>query len=407
MVAVLSALVLALAPQEPIAVHEDLQYFEAAKLPRRNRLDLYVPAAAAPPALVMFVHGGSWTGGSKDRFAAVGRLLAAKGFACATINTRLFPFAKPREMVVDCARALGFLHRNAQQYGYDGDRLFLMGHSSGAHLCSWLAYDDRKFTLSGVPKQALRGAVLLSGPYDVRVKHMILDVVFGADRDRRLEASTWRYVDAGECPAYVAWAEREIPGVNLCGQLLRDELLRKGIPVRWDRYRNRSHANYIFQLGTARDCVTDRVVAFLEDPLGGERRDAALSPRAMLWVASDAAEQSLGEKVRAACASAGVDVVVQRFEAPDGARVTAAYRRLRAERAAAGRSPLRFAAGFGIGGGAVASSTLTSKTDGLAGRIVANVPLGPRSLRAVGRDRMTFEHLDQAPLLSICGGADD
>ena len=411
MFAVFSALVMSMAPQEPVAVHEDLLYFEAAKQPRRNRLDLYVPSAQEPPPLVMFVHGGSWTGGSKDQFSRVGELLAERGFACATINTRLFPFVKPREMVVDCARALGFLHRHGGDYGYDGDRLFLMGHSSGAHLCSWLAYDDRKFGLSGVPKEALRGAVLLSGPYDVRVKHMILDVVFGDDQARRLEASTWRYVDAGECPAYIAWAQREIPGLNLCGQLLRDELLRKGIAVRSDLYRNRSHANYIFQFGTSRDCVTEPVLRFLRDPDGGERRAAAPRPRAMLWVACDDAELLLGEKVREVCAPAGIEVLVRQVtgpgDRPDGPSVTATYRSLRAARQAAGRSPLCYAAGFGKGGYAVAASSLTAETDGLAGRIVANAPLGPRSLLEAGWGRASFDFLDKAPLLSICGEDDD
>ena len=138
-------LALNLAPQGGVEVHEDVQYSEDARQSRRNRLDLYVPEAATPPPVVMFVHGGSWTGGSKDYFGHIGETLAAQGFACAVINTRLFPFAKPDVMVGDCARALGFVHRHGEQFGYDGDQLFVMGHSSGAHLCSsaslpwWLA----------------------------------------------------------------------------------------------------------------------------------------------------------------------------------------------------------------------------------------------------------------------------
>jgi len=180
-----------LAPQGGVEVHEDVQYSEDARQSRRNRLDLFVPDAATPPPVVMFVHGGSWTGGSKDYFGHIGETLAAQGFACAVINTRLFPFAKPDVMVGDCARALGFVHRHGEQYGYDGDQLFVMGHSSGAHLCSWLAYDERQLAAVEVPRYALRGAVLLSGVYDVRGHHVLLDGVFGRDDALRRLASTW------------------------------------------------------------------------------------------------------------------------------------------------------------------------------------------------------------------------
>src|SRR5690606_21587241 len=127
-------------PQEPITVHEDIQYSDVARQPRRNRLDLYLPppkldarkgqgpsdglvAAAVAPPLVMFVHGGSWTGGHKDRYGWMGTTLASNGYACAVINTQLFPFAKPDAMVEDCGRALGFLHRHAKDYGFDGEQL--------------------------------------------------------------------------------------------------------------------------------------------------------------------------------------------------------------------------------------------------------------------------------------------
>ncbi len=401
MLATLTLCAIALAPQEPYTLHEDVQYSDAARQPRRNRLDLFVPAADAPPPLVMFVHGGAWTGGSKDLFSRVGATLAERGFACAVINTQLFPFAKPDVMVVDCAHALGYLHRHGEQFGYDGDRLFVMGHSSGAHLCSWLAYDDRKLALAGVPKRALRGAVLLSGVYDVRCHHMALDGVFGDDLELRRRASTWLYTDKSDCPAYVAWAQRELPGLSLCGQLMRDELVRKGVPVRSERYPGRTHRDYIFQFGTARDLVTAPVVRFLEDPRGGAVRAREQAPCAVLWIAADDRERRLGDLAASALAPAWVEVVVRAVFEPTGARATALFRDLGAERAAVGLSPLRGLAGFGGGGVAVARSTLTPTTDGLAGRLVVGAPLPD------GNRGAAFDCLKEAPLLCILGDRDD
>ncbi|MGC6489607.1 MAG: alpha/beta hydrolase fold domain-containing protein [Planctomycetota bacterium] len=308
MIAPLALLTLTLAPQGPVTIHEDLQYSDAAPQPRRNRLDLYVPEVDAPPPVVMFVHGGSWTGGSKDLFGRVGELLAREGYACAVINTRLFPFAKPDAMVVDCAHALGFLHRRGGDYGYDGDRLFVMGHSSGAHLCSWLAFDERKLELARVPRQSLRGAVLLSGPYDVRARHFALDGVFGADAALRRRASTWLYVDGGECPTYVGWAQHELAGLPLCAQLLTDRLRSRGVAVQTATYADRNHANYIFQLGTARDAVTPSVLRFLRAPDAGARASQPVERAAMLWLAADERERHLGRRVASVCREAGVEV---------------------------------------------------------------------------------------------------
>ncbi|MCK5943538.1 MAG: alpha/beta hydrolase [Planctomycetes bacterium] len=403
---VVASWALAPQPQGPVAVHEDLAYSEAALQSRRNRLDLYVPRAAAPPPVVMFVHGGSWTGGRKEQFARIGETLAEHGFACAVINTRLFPFAKPDRMVVDCAHALGFLHRHGRDYGYDGDRLFVMGHSSGAHLCSWLAFDDDTFARAEVPKRALRGAVLLSGVYDVRARHFALDGVFGADLALRQAATTWRYAGEGDCPTYLAWAERELPGLSLCARLLGDRLQAAGVPVRRQRYAGHDHADYVFKFGTSRDVATPSIVRFLRDPTRGDERAARPSGSAMLWLAADERERQLGEVVATACAPAGVEVVVRRLQRPDGAAATALFRRLRAERAAASERPLRFAGGFGRGGLAVAASTLTAELDGLGGRVLVGVPLGRRSLRAAGCGDERFAFLDRAPVLLLVGDGD-
>ena len=403
MFATLAVLTLTLCPPQQVELHEDLQYSDAAPQPRRNRLDLYVPKKGASPPVVMFVHGGSWTGGSKDQFGRIGELLAREGFACAVINTRLFPFAKPDAMVVDCAHALGFLHRHGADYGYDGEQLFVMGHSSGAHLCSWLAFDERQLAVAGVRREALRGAVLLSGPYDVRARHFALDGVFGADRALRRRASTWLYVDGGECPTYVGWAQRELAGLPLCGQLLCDTLRSHGVAVRSETFAGKNHANYIFQVGSRRDVVTPSVLRFLRAPgsQDASERAAEPEPAAMLWLAATEQERLLGERAAVACRDAGVEVLVRVIPGVDGAQATAAYRDLRAAREALEEAPLRFVGGYGIGGRAAAATSLTPRLDGLAGRVLV-APAAPTA----DRPAAPLALLAKAPLLSIVGDQD-
>src|SRR5262245_11851964 len=60
----------------------------------RHRLDIYTPAAPAPPGgwpLVVFFYGGSWNSGERADYAFVGRSLAARGVLTLVADYRLYP----------------------------------------------------------------------------------------------------------------------------------------------------------------------------------------------------------------------------------------------------------------------------------------------------------------------------
>ena len=119
----------------------------------------------------------------------------------------------------------------------------------------------------------------------------------------------------------------------------------------------------------------------------------------MLWIAGDASERRIGEKVASVCEQAGVEVVLRVAPGVDGRGADAMFRELRRQRAARGRAPLRFIGGLGLGGRAVTACALTPKTDGLAGRVVA-------APAAVGAASAPVKLLAAAPLLSIVGDRD-
>src|SRR2546422_4801437 len=95
--------------------------------------------------LVLFVHGGSLTGGDKndDDYEAVCGGLARAGLECATANYRLFPAVKWPVPAEDVSAAAGWLKQNVGSYGGRLDRLVLFGHSSGCLLVSLLGTDER------------------------------------------------------------------------------------------------------------------------------------------------------------------------------------------------------------------------------------------------------------------------
>jgi acetyl esterase/lipase len=65
----------------------------------RQKLDLFVPKGDGPFPLVLWVHGGGWTGGSKEGNPLMAML--AKGYAVASTNYRFMPNTKfIRELIM-------------------------------------------------------------------------------------------------------------------------------------------------------------------------------------------------------------------------------------------------------------------------------------------------------------------
>lgn len=97
-------------------------------------LDLYLPERAqgegAP--VVVWVHGGGWKNGSKEKPKAA--WLAEEGYAVVSINYRLTDVAQWPAQMDDCREAVRWVRRNASVFGFDLDRIGTWGSSAGGHL---------------------------------------------------------------------------------------------------------------------------------------------------------------------------------------------------------------------------------------------------------------------------------
>jgi acetyl esterase/lipase len=134
----------------------------------QHRLDVYVPdkVAGTPRALIVFWHGGRWSAGDKGNYRFVGATLAEAGYVVVIPNYRHYPQVKMAGFMDDAARAAVWAVDHAGDYGADPKRLYLMGHSAGAHMAALLALDPRYFAAAGRPAPLLAGVIGLSGPYD-------------------------------------------------------------------------------------------------------------------------------------------------------------------------------------------------------------------------------------------------
>jgi acetyl esterase/lipase len=134
----------------------------------QHRLDVYIPGkpGTAPPPLVVFWHGGRWSYGDKTDYLFVGAALAQLGYVAVLPNYRHYPQVKMAGFMDDAALAALWAATNAETYGADPNRLYLMGHSAGAHMAALVTLDERYFAAAGRSAPRIAGIVGLSGPYD-------------------------------------------------------------------------------------------------------------------------------------------------------------------------------------------------------------------------------------------------
>ena len=184
---------------------------------RPLKLDLYLPAQPRGNVpLLVFVHGGAWNEGRKEDFGFYPIVYAHRGYACAVPAFRpsgeaVFPAA-----VEDLWCALDWLQRHAGEYSFDGQRVGLIGNSSGGHLALLLAYGgDLGGRLTRCVEPALRRAVKavvsFYGPTDLTAADLreAPDVVgflgkpFSEAQELYRAASPISYVAPGRSPALV------------------------------------------------------------------------------------------------------------------------------------------------------------------------------------------------------------
>jgi acetyl esterase/lipase len=128
-------------PPQPVKLppgtkaHRDLAYVKDGH--ERNKLDLYLPEKAnGPLPVIVWIHGGGWRNGSKDRCPALP--LVAKGYAVASINYRLSQHATFPAQIEDCKAAIRWLRSQAARYDLDSDHIGVWGASAGGHLVALL-----------------------------------------------------------------------------------------------------------------------------------------------------------------------------------------------------------------------------------------------------------------------------
>jgi acetyl esterase/lipase len=133
----------------------------------RQRLDIYIPRQPDPSrATIVFFYGGAWDSGRRQDYRFVAQALSDAGFWVVVPDYRLFPQVRFPAFVEDGAAAVRWTRSHIAAHGGDPGRLFLAGHSAGAHIALMLATGTPFLAADGVDRTTIRGVIGIAGPYD-------------------------------------------------------------------------------------------------------------------------------------------------------------------------------------------------------------------------------------------------
>jgi acetyl esterase/lipase len=128
-----------------------------------QRLDLYPRAGLKGAPVLMFVHGGGWSFGDKKAVNALPGFAERHGFLLASAGYRLAPEVNARGEAEDVAAAAAWLLDHAAEFGGDPHRVFLMGHSAGAHLVALIGVDAKYLGSHDHDPSQLAGIIPVDG----------------------------------------------------------------------------------------------------------------------------------------------------------------------------------------------------------------------------------------------------
>jgi len=170
-------------------------------------LDVY-PTSVANAPIHVFIHGGAWRLLSKRDSAFAAENFVRAGAHFIAVDFALLPTVTLPEMVAQVRRAVGWVYRNAHEFGGDPARLHVSGHSSGGHLAGCVAVTD--WPALGLPRDVVKSTVCASGMYDllpVRLSARNDYVKLTAETEHAL--SPIRHLDKLSGPIFVGYGSLE------------------------------------------------------------------------------------------------------------------------------------------------------------------------------------------------------
>jgi len=231
------------------AVPETIEEFKNVEYKSVNgkslQLNIYKPKNLTKRApLLVFIHGGGWSGGERADYLVYLIAFAKKGYVTATVSYRLTNVAPYPACAEDITDAVQWLFKNGEKYSYDPDRIALIGGSAGAHLALLAAYGWKKpgeipDTLANpVSKHRIKAVVDIYGPTDLTTEFSrtnstvtgFLHCTYEQAPEVFLEASPIHYLNKNNPPTMILHGTSDQTVPISQSDLLKARLDSLGVP---------------------------------------------------------------------------------------------------------------------------------------------------------------------------------
>lgn len=228
--------------------------------------------------VLIFIHGGSWSSGKKETYWWLGRNFARKGIVTVIINYPLAPNAQYEKMADDCALAVKWVQKNIADYTASADKIFVMGHSAGAHLGELINADPKYFQHAGI-KNPIKG-MILNDPFGLDIYEYLTE----AEKDNYYydflrtftdKPAVWKlaspldYVNNINNPHLLFYGSKTYGAIKLQTPRLYEKLKANNIPVEIKEVTGKSHVPMITQMIFGGNDLYKDIIAFIEKTTKG------------------------------------------------------------------------------------------------------------------------------------------
>jgi acetyl esterase/lipase len=255
-------------------------------------LDIYFPESPAEKALplLVWIHGGGWSGGSKARPPYLSQL--RRGYVVASVEYRFSQKATFPAQIQDCQAALRWLRANAGKYSIDSERIGIGGASAGGHLAALVGTAGGKHAFPAIgdnrdESDRVQAVCDIFGPTDfctviaqadedANVKNIfkwnngdpyskLIGGKLGEDKEKCEAVSPVRYVSKDNPPFLILHGDRDTMVPYAQSVELADLLNKAGVEVTLQRLPGAGHGGPAFGL----PAVARLATAFFDKHLKG------------------------------------------------------------------------------------------------------------------------------------------
>lgn len=253
-------------------VHRDIPYVEPKN--ERQALDIYAPADGNDHPVLVWIHGGGWRKGDKSNVQRKPQAFVNKGFVFVSISYRFVPQVTVKEMAGDIAKATKWVHDHAREYGGSPDKMFVAGHSAGAHLSALVCTDHRYLKAEGLSLSIIKGCIPVdTAVYDIpqQLKSVgplrigIYTSAFGEDEPTQKGLSPLTHVAQGKhIPAFLILHVADRQDSRAQSRAFAKALEGAAVRAQVVSSEGKTHATINRELGLPDDEPTKAVFEFLD-----------------------------------------------------------------------------------------------------------------------------------------------